>query len=175
MQYRLGMWDRIDSGTGAPILALLQKYTTNPAILDLGCGRSLNLQLAADKYRRYHGVDISSNSIRTARKYAHPNCTFEVGDVLRYDTRERFDAILLREILYYLPKPEAAPFLRRITRFLEPGGVVLVQFWDRSACAEFIDIVLNSGLRVLQDSVSKANGGPESTVIVLQSPALTPT
>jgi SAM-dependent methyltransferase len=168
MQYRLGMWNGIDSATGAQVIALLEKYTVKPNILDLGCGKSTNLHLDRDKYCHYHGVDISLNSIRAAREHACPNASFEVADILRYDTNERYDAILLREVLYYLPKHRIADFLRRITRFLELDGKILIQFWDKSACREYVEMVLASGLRVLEEQIRDSSNSSESTVIVLQ-------
>jgi 2-polyprenyl-3-methyl-5-hydroxy-6-metoxy-1,4-benzoquinol methylase len=171
VQYRLGMWDRIDSASGARMIASLEKYTNGPAILDLGCGKGVNLHLAVSKYRRYHGVDISPHSIRTARKHARPNASFEAADILRYQTSERYDAILLREVLYYLPEQSIAEFLRRITGFLEPDGKILIQFWDKSACALYIDKVLNSGLEVLEEDTDKSDNGPKMTIIVLQAPS----
>ena len=167
VQYRLGMWNYIDSGSGAQIRALLEKYADRPKILDLGCGRTINTGLTADKYRHYHGVDISMNAIQTARRLARPNTSFEAADILRYETGQRYDAILLREVLYYLPAEKVAEFLRRIAGFLEPVGKIFIQFWDASACMQSIDIVRNSGLRVLEEQVTRANGGPESIIIVL--------
>jgi SAM-dependent methyltransferase len=169
VQYRLGMWGGIDSGSGAQIMTLLEKYTTKPTILDLGCGKAMNLRLTADNYRYYHGVDISAASIQAARKYARPHSSFEVADILTYETTERYDAILLREVLYYLPKGEIAEFLQRVTAILEPNGKIFIQFWDESACAECIGIVLNSGVPVLEKQVQNDKGGSTGTVIVLQA------
>jgi SAM-dependent methyltransferase len=167
IQYRLGMWNYIDSGSGPQITALLDKYTDRPKILDLGCGKSMNIRLPAGKYRHYHGVDISLNAIQAARKLARPDTSFEVADILGYETGQRYGVILLREVLYYLPAGKVAEFLRRIAGFLEPAGKIFIQFWDAGACAQFVDIVRNSGLRVLEEQVATANGGPESVVMVL--------
>jgi trans-aconitate methyltransferase len=173
VQYRLGMWNYIDSGTGAQVMALLEKYTDRPKILDLGCGKSINIRLTADKYRHYHGVDISVNAIQTARRLARPDTSFEVADILRYETGQRYSAILLREVLYYLPDEQIAEFLRRIAGFLEPAGKIFIQLWDTSTYTQSLDIVRHSGLRVLEEQVTRANGdpeSPESIVMVLATP-----
>jgi 2-polyprenyl-3-methyl-5-hydroxy-6-metoxy-1,4-benzoquinol methylase len=167
IQYRLGMWDGIDATTGTQMIAVLDRHTAKPRILDLGCGKSINLPLITGNYRRYHGVDISASSIQAARKHARPNSTFEVADILRYETGEQYDAILLREVLYYLPKQKIAEFLRRITAFLEQDGKIFIQFWDESACVEYINMVRNSGFRVLEEQVQEG-AGPKGTMIVLQ-------
>jgi cyclopropane fatty-acyl-phospholipid synthase-like methyltransferase len=167
VQYRLGMWDYIDSANGAQITALLDKYTDRPRILDLGCGRSVNIRLAAGKYRHYHGVDISVHAIQTARKLAGPDTSFEVADILTYETDLRYDAILLREVLYYLPAEKVAEFLRRIGGFLDTAGKIFIQFWDTSACAQSVSLVRNCGLRVQEEQIATASGGPDSMVMVL--------
>lgn len=169
MQYRLRMWNYLDSGTSEDLISLLEKYTANPRILDLGCGSSINLQLTAGRYRYYHGVDISMNAIQAARKHARPNASFEVADVLAYQTAERYDVILLRDVLSCLRQQEITGFLWRIAGFLNRDGKIFIRTWDRKACAEIIHIVLNSGLRVLEEQVGRANGGPESSIIVLQA------
>jgi 2-polyprenyl-3-methyl-5-hydroxy-6-metoxy-1,4-benzoquinol methylase len=171
LQYRLGMWDDLDRATGAQVIALLERYTVKPDILDLGCGKGINLHLAETGYGHYHGVDISTNSIQTARKHARPNTSFEVGDILRYQTAERYDAILLREVLYYIPMRQIDEFLRRTAGFLKPSGKIFIQLWDKNSCTEYIEIIANAGFRLLEEQVAKSDEGPESTVIVLQASA----
>jgi 2-polyprenyl-3-methyl-5-hydroxy-6-metoxy-1,4-benzoquinol methylase len=168
VQYQLRMWNYLDSGTSEDLMLLLETYTASPRILDLGCGTSINLQLTAGRYRHYHGVDISMNAIQTARKHARPNASFEVADVLRYQTAERYDAILLRDVLSCLPQQEIAEFLRHIAGFLNSDGKIFIRCWDKSACAEVIRIIFDSGFRVLEEQVARAKGGPESSIIVLQ-------
>jgi 2-polyprenyl-3-methyl-5-hydroxy-6-metoxy-1,4-benzoquinol methylase len=169
LQYRLGMWDTLDRATGTQVIALLEKYTAEPDILDLGCGKGINLHLTESGYRHYHGVDISTSSIRTARRYARSNTSFEVADILRYETAERYDAILLREVLYYIPMQQIADLLRRASGFLKPDGKIFIQLWDKASCTEYIETIANAGLDVLEEQVATGDDGPESTVIVLQA------
>jgi 2-polyprenyl-3-methyl-5-hydroxy-6-metoxy-1,4-benzoquinol methylase len=169
IQYRLGFWDELDSANGAQVVNLLEKHLSEPGILDLGCGKGLNLHLKPGYCPRFHGVDISASSIKSARRHARAGMTFEAADILRYETTEHYDAILLREVLYYLPKPQIPDFLRRISGFLDPAGKIFVQFWDQNNCGEYIDIVLNTGFPVLEKQVNKnSDGRPESVVVVLQ-------
>jgi 2-polyprenyl-3-methyl-5-hydroxy-6-metoxy-1,4-benzoquinol methylase len=175
IQYRLGMWNELDSANGSQVVTLLEKYTCQPNILDLGCGKGVNLHLTAGEYSHYHGVDISTASIKVARKHARPQMSFESADILRYETDERYDAILLREVLYYLPAEKIPDFLHRVAGFLRPNGKVFVQFWDKRTCAEYIDLVLNAGLRLLEERVNISADGPESVLVVLQQGANAPT
>lgn len=104
-QYRLGIWKYLDplTKTGAEILIIVEKYAPRAKILDLSCGASANLPLDQDKFVHYHGVDISARAIEIGRSIERPNTSFEVANILTYDTDERYDAILLREVLYYFP------------------------------------------------------------------------
>jgi hypothetical protein len=53
------------------------------------------------------------------------NATYETADVLTYMLREAYDAILFREVIYYLPVAKISGFLA----FLTPNGVILIQVW----------------------------------------------
>lgn len=167
VQYRLGMWDSLDKATGAQVIALLDKYTATPDILDLGCGKGINLNFPENGYRRYHGVDISAHSIALARKHARPGASFEVADILSYETAERYDAVLVREVLYYIPNRQIAGFLHRAAGFLKPDGKIFIQLWDKASCAEYLEIITDAGFLVREEHVVPADAGPESTVVVL--------
>jgi hypothetical protein len=58
--------------------------------------------------------------------------------------------------------------LHRITGFLAENGKVFVQFWDKDACAEYIDIVLNAGFRLVDEHVNQRDDGPQSVIVVLE-------
>jgi len=174
VQYRLGMWHYIDSEDGTQVLMLVERYFRNPSILDLGCGTSINLPLTAGKYRHYHGVDISTNAVERARALARSDASFEVADILTYDTGERYDAILLREVIYYISAQKVAGFLRLVSGLLAWQGKIFIQIWDTGSFAEFVDVIRNSGFRVLEEQITRYNGGPEGIVIVLGTPESEP-
>lgn len=170
-QYRLGIWDYLDAETdGLEPLLLAQRYTPHPAILDMGCGTSTNLRLAPGTYRRYHGVDISGKAIARARALARPGCTFEVADILRYETSERYDVILLREVLYYLPEQALGGFLRRVADWLNPGGKIIIQMWSPGTHAGAIAAIRDCGLPIQQETARQSGGGDERVFLVLSGP-----
>ena len=167
-QYRLGIWNYLDSfgGSGAEALMLVEKYAPKARILDLGCGTSVNLPLTPGRYGHYHGVDVSPTAIAKGRALGRPNTSFEVADILTYDTTEGYDAIMLREVLYYVATEKATGLLRRLAALLKPGGKIFIQM----SCnlTEFANVVRNCGLPVLEDREKKSqSGGLESVFIVL--------
>ena len=173
-QYKLGIWDYLDTpGDAAPIFNLVEEYTPDAKVLDLGCGTSANLPLIAGRYRHYHGVDISQRAIERARALGRPDTSFETADIFTYAPAEQYNAILLREVLYYFPAEKASELLRRVARFLEADGKVFVQVWHgakslHTTPTQFTNLLRNSGLEVLAErSWSAPDGRPGGLCFVL--------
>jgi len=100
------------------------------SVLDLGCGPGLYAHEFARHGANVTGVDFSRRSIDFARARAHEerlSATFEVADYRTYDTDRSFDLICLIYGDYgVLPPEERLQLLQRVQRWLEPGGVVVL-------------------------------------------------
>ncbi|MGX4693087.1 class I SAM-dependent methyltransferase [Streptomyces sp. JNUCC 63] len=97
-------------------------------ILDLGCGTGSLSLLAAEQGHRVTGVDLSPAMVERARaKLAGRAAVFLAGDAADPPVGERrFDAVLVRHVLWALPDPARA--LRRWQGLLRPEGrLVLVE------------------------------------------------
>lgn len=97
-------------------------------VLDLGCGTGSLSLLAAEQGHRVTGVDLSEAMVRLAReKLAGRDAVFLVGDAAAPPVGEqRFDAVLVRHVLWALPDPARA--LRHWHGLVRPGGrLVLVE------------------------------------------------
>lgn len=97
-------------------------------ILDLGCGTGSMSLLAAEQGHRVTGVDSSPAMVDLARaKLAGRDAAFLLGDAAAPPVGEqRFDAVLVRHVLWALPDPGRA--LRHWWGLLRPGGrLVLVE------------------------------------------------
>jgi trans-aconitate methyltransferase len=158
----------MDSESAGQTLSLVEEYAPDAKILDLGCGTSVNLPLTPGRYRHYHGVDISAIAIERARALGRPDTSFETADILTYQTHERYDAILLREVIYCFAADKVAGLLLHLSGFLEPGGKIFVQVWDAYARSKYTAVVRDCGLRVLEER-ARTEGGA-GIVIVLASP-----
>ena len=165
-QYAVGIWDYLDRTTdGDRSLSTLERHIVKDAkVLDLGCGTTANLPLNPGRFRHYHGVDISRKAIARARALRRPNTSFEVADILTYRTRQRYDAILMREVIYYFPAEHVPDLLRRLSHMLEPGGRILVTIYDVTSpqARTLVEVMLGSGLR-LEDEVTEDS----TTIFVL--------
>ena len=97
-------------------------------VLDLGCGTGSLSLLASEQGHRVTGVDFSPAMVALAReKLAGRDAVFLVGDAAAPPVgEERFDAVLVRHVLWTLPDPGRA--LRHWRGLLRPDGrLVLVE------------------------------------------------
>jgi len=165
-QYRLGIWDYLDDAraSGSEVLALVDKHSPHGRILDLGCGTSENLRLVPGTYAHYHGVDVSTEAIARARRVGRPSATFEAADIVTYATSERYDAILLREVLYYLPRECVADLLVRLASMLAPGGRIFVQLTGQPDLRVTVE---TAGLEVVDVVVEAARSRRHTTVFLV--------
>jgi SAM-dependent methyltransferase len=173
IQYKWGAWDYLDSfADGVELLKLVAEYMANPVILDLGCGTSANLPLTQGAYRHYHGVDISTNAISKARALGRPYTSFEAADILTYEAIEKYDAILLREVLYYFTPEQTSELLRNLTGMLRPDGKIFIQFCPDGA-SNYAEVVRDCGLPIVEERDRRPDhNGTPGLFIVLEPPKL---
>lgn len=171
VQYKLGLWDYLDAGkaAGLELAEIIEQYAPGASILDLGCGTSANLPLEPGTYRRYHGVDISAKAIKRARMLKRPHATYETADILTYTPQETCDAVLLREVIYYLPPGQVSSFLARLSGFLAPDGVIFIQVWAGERSPGLIAAIEASALPVLLEKTLEQDPG-HPTVYLLGKP-----
>lgn len=116
---------------------------TGMRVLDLGCGVGDISFLAARMVGAAGmvlGIDRNASSIETARHRAKDldlsNVQFKVSELETFaDGGLRFDALIGRLVLLYLPDPAAT--LRRFRNVLRPGGVIAFQEIDMDQVSQF--------------------------------------
>src|SRR5690348_1227679 len=104
----------------------LRKYFTflvppGLRVLEAGCG--IGDLLAAVKPARGLGVDFSPAMIDLARK-RHPGIEFQTTDVGEFSANEKFDYILLSDLVNDLPDVQAV--LERLRTMSTPGTRLVV-------------------------------------------------
>src|SRR6476660_2817856 len=85
-------------------------------VLEVGCG--LGDLLAAVKPARGLGIDFSEAMLSRARQ-RHAQLEFKVADALEFSTEEKFDYILLSDLVNDLPDVQAV--LERLQKVSHPG------------------------------------------------------
>lgn len=101
-------------------------------VLDIGCGVGDVSLLAAELVGpsgTVVGMDRSAEAIGMAHRRAVATSQhwvhFCLAELDSFDTDEKFDAVIGRLVLMYVP--DSAATLRRLCRYLLPGGVVAFQ------------------------------------------------
>jgi SAM-dependent methyltransferase len=145
-----GRWDCLESTPGDCVYEYVERYANNGRILDLGCGSgSTGNELALNAYREYVGVDISDVAIakailRTDQNGRAGKNSYMQSDIFSYVPSGRFDVILFRDSIYYIPRPKIVGMLRRYARYLTGKGVFIVRLWDGGDDNRLVDVIESS-------------------------------
>lgn len=105
----------------------------NAEILDLGCGSgSLVWFLQRNGFQNASGIDLSRDLVVAGtqlgvRNLRHGNFNEQI------QTADLFDAIVMRDVLEHVPKPEMLGLLRRCRECLKPGGALIIQVPNAAA------------------------------------------
>lgn len=98
--------------------------------LEVGCSVGVLTQLLAARCERLLGIDIAAEPLVSARRRcAQGAVRFLQMQVPDEWPAERFDLIVLSEVLYFLSLNDIARCARHVVRSLLPGGVVLLVNW----------------------------------------------
>lgn len=93
-------------------------------VLEAGCGGGHLMALVAPRTKRLVGLDRSADTVARAR-FAHlPHVEVRRGDLLTWDTPERFDVVYCVGVLHHTDDPDRA--FANIARLVRPGGRLIV-------------------------------------------------
>ena len=131
-EYAAGEWSKLGNLDEMPRYAMIAGYAraigSAASVLDVGCGEGyLARWLFEAGTRRYTGIDVSRVAIDKAQTSAPSEARFEVADAVTFDPGERFDMIVLNEVLYYMDRPEEV--LDRYAGFLTPDGYLVISMY----------------------------------------------
>jgi len=113
--------------TTDPLTRLLSELSGDfGRVLDAAAGRGqFGLFLwELGRCRQLHGFDSDARKVAIAERAAAGSAHFETHDLLEWDERE-LDTLLLIDVLHYLSLPEQDELLRRATRSVRQGRIVI--------------------------------------------------
>ena len=154
-----GRWDYIEHTPGDCIYYYIEKYCNNGSILDLGCGSgNTGNELDKKRYGDYLGVDISDIAVqkaiaRSARSGRTDKNSYFASDVCAYVPHQRYDVILFRESIWYIPRRKLKAVLDRYRKFLKESGVFVVRMYDRHALADQV-VLIKTNYDVIEEYLS---------------------
>ena len=113
---------------------LIEGITADIPLLDLGCGAGVPVTRWLAERHPVTGVDFSSRQLDLARRHV-PGATFVRSDMTAVDFPEcTFGAVVAIYSIIHVPREEHLPLLRRVHRWLQPGGRFLatwpVNAWE---------------------------------------------
>ncbi len=105
---------------------LLDPLAPGSTILDLGCGTGTPIATAiAAQGHHVVGVDGSEAMLAFARQQL-PEHRFLHARIEDVELDETFDAVVCWDALFHLPRRHHEPVIRKIHRWLAPGGRLMV-------------------------------------------------
>ncbi|MDP2950921.1 MAG: class I SAM-dependent methyltransferase [bacterium] len=107
----------------------LDNIKADERVLDIGCGQGFLSFEIAQKAKEVIGIDIDKENIAKAnQKFAFPNLKFVLEDILQYNSEDRFDVLVLSNVLEHIK--ERVDFLKRLSGFA-PKILIRVPLLER--------------------------------------------
>ena len=129
---RKDSWQRLrgrdEAARYRAVRSATEHYAHDGFVLDIGCSQGI-LQEGL-RYGRYLGVDNCEQSITLARRKCDRRTQFVCADASNFVADQPPDAVVMNEVLYYLPDPIGV--VAHHARRLAPGGVVIISIYART-------------------------------------------
>jgi 2-polyprenyl-3-methyl-5-hydroxy-6-metoxy-1,4-benzoquinol methylase len=129
---RKDSWQRLRGVSEAAryeaVRSVTERYARDGFVLDVGCSQGI-LQEGL-QYRRYLGVDNCERSIMLAKQKCDLRTQYVCADGSTFVADERPDAVVMNEVIYYLPDPLGT--VQHHASRLAPGGVLIVSIYART-------------------------------------------
>ena len=109
-------------------------------ILDLGCGQGLLAALlrasGTPRVASYRGIELMAKDVARAHRALGESCGVVQGD-LRAAPYGAADAIVILDVLHYMPPADQDAVLSRVRDALSPSGTLLLRVGDAAAGLPF--------------------------------------
>lgn len=98
--------------------------------LDVGCGTGGRIikKMLEDGFE-VTGIDVSKGMLEIARAN-HPTVTFVLMDFCKWQTKEKFDLIVVWDSIFHLPAAIQESVVSKLCGLLEADGILIYTFGD---------------------------------------------
>lgn len=118
-----------EDGRYGALVGVLLRYQGQGPILDAGCGDGLLEEwLRRSSDVRMVGIDYASSAIEAARGRNIPDTEFVCADYRSFVPREKYNAIVLNEALYYID--DYLDVLRVLSGHLAEDGLLVISMFE---------------------------------------------
>jgi 2-polyprenyl-3-methyl-5-hydroxy-6-metoxy-1,4-benzoquinol methylase len=153
---RKDSWQRLRGRNEAAryqaVRSATERYAEDGFVLDIGCSQGI-LQEGL-KYSRYLGVDNCEQSITLARPKCDRWTQFVCADASTFVADRPPDAVVMNEVLYYLPDPIGA--VAHHACRLAPGGVVIISIYARTWTSRRLLSALAARFELLESNLIRS-------------------
>lgn len=114
-----------------PFISDLVELNSNTRVLEIGCAEAGNLLPFVDMGCKATGIDISCSRIELANEFYkdhknRKNLTLICEDIYKVNPDEKFDVIIMRDVIEHIPNQEK--FMAFVKNFLKPEGKFFLAF-----------------------------------------------
>jgi 2-polyprenyl-3-methyl-5-hydroxy-6-metoxy-1,4-benzoquinol methylase len=153
---RKDSWQRLRGSNEAAryraVRSVTERYARNGFVLDIGCSQGI-LQEGLS-YARYLGVDNCEQSIRLAAPKSDPRTQFVCADGSNFVADQPPDAVVMNEVIYYLPDPIGA--VLHHAQQLAPAGVVIISVYARTWSSRQLLRAIAKRLHLVESSLVRS-------------------
>jgi 2-polyprenyl-3-methyl-5-hydroxy-6-metoxy-1,4-benzoquinol methylase len=161
-------WNRLRDATESvryeAVRGLIEKYVRHGFVLDVGCSQGI-LQEGLT-YGRYVGIDSFAEPILRAAVKSDDRTAFHHADGSSYVPDQPPDAVVLNEVLYYLPEPLAV--VTHYANLLAAGGVLIVSVYSRAWAMRRLLRQISSRFPLVESSTVNSHSHLAWTVTVFR-------
>jgi 2-polyprenyl-3-methyl-5-hydroxy-6-metoxy-1,4-benzoquinol methylase len=153
---RKDSWQRLrgvqEAARYQAIRDVIHRYAPNGFVLDIGCSQGI-LQEGL-RYRRYLGVDNFEQSIALAKPKSDSRTQFVWADGSNFVADASPDAVVMNEVIYYLPDPMAA--VEHHASRLAGDGVLIVSIFARTWSSRRLLRTISTRLELVESSLVRS-------------------
>lgn len=128
----------------AVFTALLQRHASRGAVLDIASGTGQLLPCLEPFADRVYACDLTPEMMLVSRRAHGEFATFVQADATNLPFPDRsFQTVVSSRFLHLFPNDRQDAFLQEMARVLEPGGILVVDFYNslpRKLLAPFLGV-----------------------------------
>lgn len=108
---------------------ILPPVSSNPKILDIGCGMGHFLYYCNQKgYKDFIGIDISKEAVEYCKEHITNNVEL-IEDLNQFLSKNPciYDVVVMNDVIEHIPKKDILEILKQIRKALKENGLIIIK------------------------------------------------